>query len=356
MLDDWLMDNALPQNDSLNPAEHERHRSSKTRWAIRIPVAAILFLGLYYVSKNNYLLFHSSIELFAVVVACGIFMFGWNTRQFVMHDYFIFIGIAYLFVAMLDLLHALGYAGMAVFTGYDTNLPTQLWIFARYTEAVSLLLAPMFLHRRLFRKTCVTVFSAVFLIIIADIFRRGVFPDCFVAGKGLTSFKVISEWVISFALLAAAFRLFRNRDAFDPRVLSILIASILITIGSELSFTLYTDPYGFSNTIGHLLKLISFYLIYKAVIQTGLVRPYNILFRDLKKRESELQEALDNIKTLRDMIPICSHCKKVRDDDGYWEQVDIYIREHAGVEFSHGLCPTCAKKLYPKYHKEDRTH
>jgi PAS domain S-box-containing protein len=61
----------------------------------------------------------------------------------------------------------------------------------------------------------------------------------------------------------------------------------------------------------------------------------------------ELQDALANIKTLRGLLPICSHCKKIRDDKGYWNQIESYIRDHSGAEFTHGMCPECLKKHYP---------
>jgi hypothetical protein len=62
----------------------------------------------------------------------------------------------------------------------------------------------------------------------------------------------------------------------------------------------------------------------------------------------ELREALENIKTLRGIIPICAGCKKVRDDQGYWHQVEAYVRDHSDAEFSHGLCIECAKEFYPE--------
>jgi PAS domain S-box-containing protein len=61
----------------------------------------------------------------------------------------------------------------------------------------------------------------------------------------------------------------------------------------------------------------------------------------------ELQDALSNIRTLRGMLPICSNCKKVRDDKGYWNQIETYIRDHSEAEFSHGICPQCFRALYP---------
>jgi PAS domain S-box-containing protein len=63
----------------------------------------------------------------------------------------------------------------------------------------------------------------------------------------------------------------------------------------------------------------------------------------------QLQEALDKVKLLSGLLPICASCKKIKDDQGYWKQIEIYIRDHSEAEFSHGICPECAKKLYPEF-------
>jgi hypothetical protein len=60
----------------------------------------------------------------------------------------------------------------------------------------------------------------------------------------------------------------------------------------------------------------------------------------------ELKEALANVKTLRGLIPICASCKKIRDDKGFWSQVEVYVRDRSEAEFSHDICPDCMKKLY----------
>ncbi|MDM8538364.1 DUF3365 domain-containing protein [Desulfobacterales bacterium HSG17] len=61
---------------------------------------------------------------------------------------------------------------------------------------------------------------------------------------------------------------------------------------------------------------------------------------------SELQESLLQVKTLSGLLPICSHCKKIRDDKGYWNQIECYIRDHSDAEFTHGICQECIKKYY----------
>ena len=246
----------------------------------------LILFGLYLTSLYSYLLFHSTAEIFSIVVACGVFMVAWNSRRFLDNNYLLFIGIAYLFVAVLDLIHTLAYTGMGVFPSYTTNLPTQLWIAARYVESLSLLIAPLILKRRLRTNFVFVGFSAASVLLLCSIFFWNVFPDCFIEGTGLTSFKKISEYSICFILLVSTGLLIQRREAFDKGVLRLLIGSLFLTIGSELFFTFYVHAYGLSNLIGHFFKIISFYLIYRAIIQTGLVRPYDLLFRNLKESEA----------------------------------------------------------------------
>jgi hypothetical protein len=73
------------------------------------------------------------------------------------------------------------------------------------------------------------------------------------------------------------------------------------------------------------------------------------LYELAQERADRLEKAYREIKTLRGIIPICASCKKVRNDDGYWEQVETYISEHSEVLFSHGICPECMKELYSDY-------
>ncbi len=67
----------------------------------------------------------------------------------------------------------------------------------------------------------------------------------------------------------------------------------------------------------------------------------------LKKERDKLMKALKEIKTLSGLLPICASCKKIRDDKGYWNQMEGYIQQHSDAQFSHGMCPDCAKKMYP---------
>jgi len=78
--------------------------------------------------------------------------------------------------------------------------------------------------------------------------------------------------------------------------------------------------------------------------------------RYLAERETligELQDALAKVKQLSGFLPICASCKKIRDDKGYWQQIEAYVRDHSEAEFSHGICPDCAQRIYPEYYKKE---
>jgi hypothetical protein len=68
---------------------------------------------------------------------------------------------------------------------------------------------------------------------------------------------------------------------------------------------------------------------------------------------TELQNALADVKTLSGLVPICANCKQIRDDKGYWTQVEAYIQERSQARFTHGICPACMKKLYPNVKQEN---
>jgi hypothetical protein len=243
---------------------------------------------------------------------------------------------------------------MGVFISADADLPTQLWVASRYLESLSLLIAPIFLRKRFNISQLFIGYTAVFVFALLSIFYWNIFPDCFNTATGLTAFKKLSEYLICLILLMSILAIARIREEFDPVVFKLIIASIASTIGAELAFTFYASVYGFSNLLGHYFKIISFFLIYRAVIVNGLKKPYSVMFRNLKKSEEtlrkekdRLEQALSQIRTLRGLLPICANCKKIRDDKGYWNQLETYIHNHSEAKFSHGICPDCMKMLYP---------
>jgi signal transduction histidine kinase len=257
---------------------------------------AVVFTGLYTLSHFHYLVFHSLAEIFSICVAAGIFMVTWNSSRFFDSHYLLFLGIAYLFVGGFDLLHTLAYKGMGVFESADTNLPTQLWLAARFTESASLLVAVLFVERKVYFKATWFIYGVGFFLLALSIFYWQIFPVCFVENVGLTPFKKISEYVIALVLAGGLVGLYLKRERFDQDIFRLMALSIGATIVAELAFSIYIHAYGLFNMLGHYLKIVSFYLIYKAVIANGLIKPQTILFYDLQKSENLLREAQTDLE------------------------------------------------------------
>lgn len=352
-------------------AQSESISTGRVQSVLNIAATIAALIGLYFTTFINYMVFHTLAEVFSVVVAFSIFVIAWNSKKYAHNPYLLFVGIAYLFIAFLDLLHTLTYKGMPLFIDYEFYA-NQLWVGARYMESLTLLLAFLYLRRdKVPRANLVfVVYAVITALLITSIFYWKNFPECFVEGSGLTPFKIVSEYIICAILIVSLFLLQLNKKKFETKIYWLILGSIVFTILSEVAFTLYVSNYGFLNLVGHYLKIFSFLLIYEAIIKTGIDKPLEVFFFDLervnkglkneiavrRKTEEEkeklienLKQALEEIKTLQGLLPICSICKNIRDDTGYWNSIEYYFSKHSEVEFSHGLCPDCAQKHYAEY-------
>jgi hypothetical protein len=311
-------------------------------------VGLLILAGIGLTRLQGYLLFHSLAEMFGIIIAAGIFILAWHSRRIADIPFFLFLGVWGLCAAGIDLLHTLAFKGMGVFPGSTANLPTQLWIAARYVDSLSFLAAPFFIAHRPKPRVLLLCAVAVLAALLALIFATDLFPDSYIEGRGLTLFKKASEYLISGIFILAAALIVMRRRSFDPKIVRLLLAVLGLKALSELAFTLYVGVYDVFNLLGHLLRIVAASLVYLGIVSTGFEKPYSILFHDLKKREEELSGALSQVKTLRGLLPICVGCMKIRNDTGYWQQLEGYISAHSEAEFTHGLCPECARKLYPE--------
>ena len=127
--------------------------------------------------------------------------------------------------------------------------------------------------------------------------------------------------------------------------------TLIVTVGASILTVagLFYPIYGAADWLAVTNRVLSLITIWVAAILV-LLHKQAEKERDVLVRQ--LQDALANIKTLHGLLPICSSCKKIRDDHGYWNQVETYIGAHSDVEFTHGLCPECIEKLYPDYHRD----
>ncbi len=265
--------------------------ASSDRTRAIVAVSAIVFALLVTGLAIDFIAFHLIAEITVVVVLVSIFTIAWYNHRYVTNGYLIVVGMAALPVALLTLVHAITYPGMPVMQERAPDLPTQLWLAARYVTAAALLIAPAFAARRLPRPAFAMAGFAAAAALLAAAALAGVFPEAFVQGEGLTTFKIASEYVIIAAFLVALALLWRVRAVFTRVVYLLLAAAIVASVVAELLFTAYTDPHGLTNLVGHLAYLFSFCLFYIALVDVALRRPYALLFRELAQSNAALAEA-----------------------------------------------------------------
>ncbi len=258
----------------------------------------LLFLGvmssLFMLSRDRFLVFHTITELLTSVILLGTFLFAWNLKEFE-NGYLKTVGISLGAVGTLQVFHTMSYKGLSLFPDFDANLPTLLWLGSRFMLAASLAVAPFFSQTR--RHTEILAVYGVATGFLLYLVFGNHLPVAFNEQTGLTSFKIYGEYLICLLFAVAILTLRMKRDRFDPQVYRLLLCSLVLSIGTELIFTLYTAVTDTWNAIGHLLSLTSVYLFYLAILKTGIAKPYALLLRHEQNRADEITAAFNSLLT-----------------------------------------------------------
>jgi hypothetical protein len=176
-----------------------------------------------------------------------------------------------------------------------------------------------------------------------------------VVAKCATLARVVDVNAATTALFAARSKqelMVRLAEIFDERSFDGFLHNLLAIVRGETTSEVQTVNRTLS---GQRLDVIVRWAVlpgHEQTLERVVVSIVNITGQKRIEAErerliAELQQALSRIKKLSGLIPICASCKKIRDDSGYWHQVEAYIRDHSEAQFTHGLCPICAEKLYP---------
>ena len=260
---------------------------------ITVAWMVLLAVALFVVSRFDYLLFHGLVETVSLVVATSVFFLAIHAREHMENAALRLLGVGFLFIALVNLLHTLAYKGMGVFPGYGANLATQLWIALRLMSAGTFLLAPLLLERRVDLLLATVAYAALTTALLWAVFT-GHFPVCYVEGQGLTAFKIWAE-IAAMLLLAASGLLFhRRREHFAPQIMPLLLCSITLSALAGAAFSVYADVHALSNFLGHVLLLYSALCLQRAVFVTGVSNPYALLSRRLREAEAQYRGIVEN--------------------------------------------------------------
>lgn len=198
---------------------------------------------------------------------------------------------------------------------------------------------------------------------------------CIMSSMGALHRKLLQYAVTAAVIFLACCMLTLLLSFFLQRIITRPIFALMATvrtISREKNFTLRAEKTA-SDEIGVLIDGFNdmvqeihsrdLYLEDKVLRRTAELKTTNDnLVSEMQQRReiererenliAELRLALNEVKTLSGLLPICCSCKKIRNDQGYWFQIETYVQEHSNAEFSHGICPDCAKKLYPDFYSE----
>lgn len=293
------------------PSAGERRRLTAVYLVVGLLMLAAYFpLQQWHFLQEHYPLYHTLMELFSIVVGVLIFSIGWNTRQFAGSSFLLVLAVAFLFVAVLDTLHAFSYQGVHILESSGSNMPTQFWVASRFVESTSVLLAVILLARRqkLGQYGLFVGYLLVTAVLVISIVHPPpgavqwplfhTFPEAYHEGTPpgeipLTSFKIASELIFALMLVAAGALLWRQRQGLAPRVFLFLLIAIAAKIVAGLFFTRYTSPFSAENYLGHVFKFFGCIAFYRALVEGSLRMPFQTIFRDLSASRESLQRELE---------------------------------------------------------------
>jgi PAS domain S-box-containing protein len=225
------------------------------------------------------LFFHSLIEIFTILIGITMGVVAYFTYQFTKNNFLLYLGIGYFWIAVFDLFHMLTYKGMMIHSVDSANITLTFWIFSRALEAL-LIVTALFINFSILSKTKVFSIFGFYFAFVYWLTFSPYCPDLFIEGVGLTFLKIASEYAIIALLILALFIYKKHKNLLDTTVYQYMIYSILFTIISELAFTLYLDIGDYTTVLGHLFKFLSFYIIFLAIVQASLQKPFMFLAQE----------------------------------------------------------------------------
>jgi PAS domain S-box-containing protein len=245
---------------------------------------------------SSYLVFHNVAESFSIMVSLSVFGVGWFAYDQSKDRRALFLGTAFLAVALIDFMHVSANVAMPAFiTANTTNKSTQFWVAGRLLDASALLASAFIQPDRPRRWLGKGMLLGAALAFSAAVFTGVTFfpshlPTTFVPGVGLTRAKVISEWVVIAFLLLALVAYWRRMRRTGEGLLLYYMAAFVVGICSEAAFASYQTGFDTYNVLGHVYKVVTFYLIYKGAFAGSVRRPYLQLADSNEKLRVEVGE------------------------------------------------------------------
>ncbi len=249
---------------------------------------------------EDYLVWHNVSEISSVAVSIAIFFLSWYSYGQTGNRRNLFIGVAFLIIGMVDIMHTLSFPGMPAFVSQNsTGKAINYWLVARLTQAAIFACGGVIPtrpgHHR-FIRPILTIGALAFVAVTFYVvtYVPHLIPTMFVPGQGLTPTKVWLEYTVILITLVAIGRYALLYRQTPDRELRILLVGLTFFVFSELSFTLYTNAFDIYNLLGHFFKFGATVAIFQALFVSGVQQP----FIERKRAQEELRKYRNQLKKL----------------------------------------------------------
>ena len=273
----------------------------------------------------------ASLASFVNLVVCVIMVYFYRTRKtyagfghWVWASFLLFIGMILLSMRKLlpDLITVIIANGLTA------------CFFVMITQGIHLF------YQKSIKSLC--YFLPVFLMVLGFLYFTYIRPDI--------NARIVLLSLQNFVfLMISAYSVYKLPKAVSYGGNTLVVITLLFQasfVAFRILYTLVVDK-GIQDFLTYASAVQAFSFV--VLIGGNIILFFGFIIMNSQRLENELSDASNEITQLRGILPICSHCKKIRDDKGYWNQLEKYIQERSETQFSHGICPECAKKYYPDY-------
>ncbi|MEI8058101.1 MAG: EAL domain-containing protein [Actinomycetes bacterium] len=286
-----------------HPTRSEQTIRAPVEWSLVLTAVFLISLTqpdlTFFSRPTDYTILHLVLEFVSMAVSFMVFALAWNLRLRQSNSQIIVLGVTSLVIVLLDLAHTLSYAGMPDFiTPSGPEKAIYFWLVSRLVAAVGFLVVALtpvrHWPRQVWPIALTLALAFVVLVLWTGLAHFDVLPRTFIAGKGLTSFKVRSEYVLATMYVAAAVLLLRRARRLKSIEVAWLACASWTLALTELFFTLYASVTDMFNLLGHVFKVIAYLMVYRAVFMAGVQDPH----RRLQREKSRLRSLIDSVPDL----------------------------------------------------------
>lgn len=246
-----------------------------------------------HMDKMNFMLSHSILETLNSSICFSLAIIVINSYKLSRNNYFVFLGIVFGFVSFFNFLHEIAYMGAFINSTSPINLSMQINIAYRLVESFSILASFIFLYKS-FKPYAVFYFYLLLsMVLLYLIFNTSFFPTCFASGSGMTPFANACEWAMMSSMAVSIFLFIKHRRHFGNRIAFYMSMYLLFIILTRFTADFNTSIYNSYSLTSHVFKFVSYYFLYKALVEKVVKCPLDSLCQDIAGKNSELERTIN---------------------------------------------------------------